>query len=400
LAFVVAVVMAKSSGVKVRLFRKLVLFPVAASLLVYGLFFVAAGPRILESNLFDVLRSNTHASPFAAALSGINAPGENISLMLKSALFYLLFAGWFALAGYGMMLAARLQQALTRRLILALIVGAALSLTAVVLKTFYHFEWQYRSIPFIYAIAAALSAAAYFRLGRKAVDLKLFVLSLFSFLVVMRIIFFVYASHYGFYILVPGFIVHHVFFFRILPQLISNKFVTFAFYGGFTLVFVVLMGSHFQLSRALYEQRTLPVPSLRGELMMLPTPQGTGARALVDFLRDKTPRNATVAIFPEGLMINFLAGRENPLYYYTFLPQDMVRESVEQSMVDDMALKKPDYVIVLQRPVEEYGSRGFGVDYGKKIIGHIEKNYAPLVQYGPLPFAPDNFSAVIFKLKQ
>jgi hypothetical protein len=75
----------------------------------------------------------------------------------------------------------------------------------------------------------------------------------------------------------------------------------------------------------------------------------------------------------------------------------MVRPRVEQSMVDDVAFKRPDYIVILQRDVQEYGSRGFGVDYGKKILAYIEKNYLPVPHTGPLPFAPDNFSAVIFK---
>jgi len=142
------------------------------------------------------------------------------------------------------------------------------------------------------------------------------------------------------------------------------------------------------------------VSSSRGDIAVFPGPRGSGVKELVDFFRKNTPKDATVAIFPEGLMINFLADREAPLYYYTFLPQDMVRESVEQTMVDDMALKKPDYVVVLQRSVAEYGSRGFGVDYARKILGYIDQKYTFFARYGPLPFAPDNFSAVIFKRNQ
>ena len=166
------------------------------------------------------------------------------------------------------------------------------------------------------------------------------------------------------------------------------------------LVLLVLMLRHVQVSAAMYQHRTLHVPSPRGEIVVLAGPQGEGVRALIDFFRDRTPPDATLAVFPEGLMINFLAEREAPLYYYTFLPQDMVRASVEQAMVDDLAVKRPDYVVVLQRSVAEYGSRGFGVDYAHKIMAHIEAHYTPFAQYGPLPFAPDNFSAVIFKLKQ
>ena len=376
-SFAVAVMMMGSSGVKARLFRPLVLLPLAGALLVYGVFFAAAGPRIWESNLLDLFQSNTQASPFAVALSGVNATGANMAVMLKSAFFYLLFAAWFALAGYGASLAGRLQQAMQRRSFYAAIAVVALSAAGLVLKAAYHFEWQYRSIPFIYLIVGVLSAAAYSRPARKAGDLKLFVLSLFSFLVALRIIFFVYASHYGFYILVPGLIVYHVFFFRTLPQVTRNKFLTAAFYAGFTLVLLVLMADHFQLSKAFYQQKTLGVPSPKGELSVRADRHGEGVRELVDLFRNKTPKNATVVVFPEGLMINFLAERQNPLYYYSFLPQDMVRESVEQAMVDDIALKKPDYVVVLQRSVAEYGSRGFGIDYGKKILAYIVKNYTP-----------------------
>ena len=215
----------------------------------------------------------------------------------------------------------------------------------------------------------------------------------------MRIILQVHAWHYGFYILVPGFIIYHVFFFRTLPQLMHNRFITAAFYIGFTLVLLVLMADHFQYSKAFYKQRTLRVPSPRGEIGVFPTFQGEGVRELVDFFLKQTPKDTTVAVFPEGLMINFLAERDNPLYYYTFLPQDIVRESVEQAMVDDIVLKKPGYIVIVQRSVEEYGSAGFGIDYGKKILACIDKNYAPLANIGPLPFTPDTFSALIFKLK-
>jgi len=259
---------------------------------------------------------------------------------------------------------------------------------------------QYRSIPVIYLLVGAVSLVAYVRQGRKVGELKLFVLALFSFLVVMRIMLQVHAWHYGFYILVPGLVVYHAFFFRILPRLVRSKAVTAAFYAGFTLVFVVLMADHFQVSKAWYERRTLPVPSPRGDIRVFPGHQGAGMRGLVDFFLHQTPGNATVAVFPEGMMLNFLAERESPLYYYSFLPQDIARAGVEQSVVDDMRLKKPDYVVVVQRSVAEYGSRGFGVDYGLKILGYIDAHYTLFAQRGPLPFASDNFTALIFKLKR
>jgi hypothetical protein len=385
LSIMAVVLILKSSGSKAPLFRPLVLFPVVGAVVVYGAFFAAAGPRIMQSNLLDLFKSNVQASPFSLLISGANASGQNIFLMFKSVFFYLLFALWFALAGYGASFAGRLQQMARRRLCYALIGAAALSGALIFLKTAYNL------------IIGIFSLVLYFRSGRKVVDLKLFTLSLFAFFVVMRIILYVHAWHYGFYILVPGLIVYHVFFFRTLPQLAHDKFMRIAFYAGFTLVLLVLMVDHVQASRSVYQHRILRVPSSRGQTSVFDNPQGRGVRDLIDFFSSKTPKDATLAVFPEGLMINFLAERADPLYYYTFLPQDMVRESVETAMVDDINLKKPDYVVILQRSVAEYGSRGFGVDYGKKILAHIEKNYTPFASIGPIPFQPDSFSAVIFK---
>jgi hypothetical protein len=379
------------------LLRPLIFFPVVGAGLVYAAFFLMAGPRIMESNLLDLFKSNTQASPFSVLLSGVGQSAQNVQLMLKSAGSYLLLAAWFMCAGYAAQRVGHLKLLVWRRLLYGVVALLAGIGTILFLKSFYHFELQYRSLPLIYLTVGVLSILAYARSGRKVAELKLLALSLLSFLVVLRIILQVHAWHYGFYILVPGFIVYHVFFFRILPDLMRSKHAAVALYTGFTLVFLVLMADHFQFSRAMYQQRTLPVPSPRGEIRVFAAPNGQGVKALIEFFSEKTPPGTTLAVFPEGLMINFLSRRQNPLYYYSFLPQDMVRARVEQVMVDDMILKKPDYIVVLQRPVAEYGSRGFGVDYARQVLAYIEANYLPVAHTGPLPFASDNFSAVIFK---
>ena len=390
LSALAVVVVLKCSGHGVRLFRPLVIVPVAAAAVVYGTFFIVAGPRILESNLFDLFKNNAQASPFSRLLSGANASGQNIFLMFKSVLFYGLLAGWFALAGY---VAGRIKSLFLG----GLIAGAVLLGAGFFMKTFFDFELQYRSIPLIYLIVGILSVVAYFRDGRKPDALKLFALALFSLLIILRILLHIHAWHYGFYILVPGLVLYHVFFFQILPQWMGRKMIARAVSVGFALVLVVLMGQHFAFSKAVYKRRTMRLASPTGEIGVFPGPQGAGVKEMVDYFAYKTPKDATLAVFPEGVMINFLSRRANPLYYYSFLPQDMVRQEVETFMVDDLARLRPDYVVILQRNVEEYGSRGFGVDYGKKILNYVDRNYTAFAQYGPLPFAPDNFSAVIFR---
>ncbi len=399
-ALVIISVLRQRDQVRGRLFTPLVFIPFIFAFIVEASFFMLSWARISQSNLFDLLQSNTHAtSPFTSLLSGGFASVRNLGLMALSAFFYCVLAGWFWLGGYMASRAKGVLQGPFRQVVfglLAVIFGGAAFLFT---RTLFNFEMQYRSIPVVYVLAGATALAGYVRSGRSIKDLQLFVLSLFSFLVVIRILLHVHAWHYGFYILVPGIIVCHAFFFRKLPGFLKDRITAVAVSLGFGFVFMVFMLDHAAFSRNMYKARTLKVAALRGELGTFNDPRGAGVAALVKFLEEKTDKNATVAVFPEGLTVNFLSARRNPLYYYSYLPVDMVSPRVEDQMIADMELKTPDHVIILQRDVAEYGSLGFGVDYAQRLVAYIEKNYALENQHGPLPFTADSFSAVILKRK-
>jgi hypothetical protein len=58
-----------------------------------------------------------------------------------------------------------------------------------------------------------------------------------------------------------------------------------------------------------------------------------------------------------------------------------------------------DYVVLVQRPLEEYGRRFFGVDYGRKIGIYIGRNYSLEKVFGPFPYTTDDFGIALFKRK-
>lgn len=55
-------------------------------------------------------------------------------------------------------------------------------------------------------------------------------------------------------------------------------------------------------------------------------------------------------------------------------------------MVERLTRQLPDYVILVDRSVMEWGFKKFGVDTGTKISAWVVKNYVPIYFIGITPF--------------
>jgi hypothetical protein len=97
-------------------------------------------------------------------------------------------------------------------------------------------------------------------------------------------------------------------------------------------------------------------------------------------LRAKTAEGDGLVVFPEGEVLNFLAGRPNPIRHKLYLPGYLNRGK-EPEVLAELERARPDAVVVWPRPLGEYGAAEFGVGYGEEIRRWIEKSYDEL----PLP---------------
>jgi hypothetical protein len=81
------------------------------------------------------------------------------------------------------------------------------------------------------------------------------------------------------------------------------------------------------------------------------------------------PPQATLQVFPEGVMINYLSRHVRPL------PDDF---SDEDLYVKQLARTPPDYVIFISRDLREHGLAQFGApgQVGEKILPWLRQNYA------------------------
>lgn len=71
----------------------------------------------------------------------------------------------------------------------------------------------------------------------------------------------------------------------------------------------------------------------------------------------------TLAVIPEGITVNYLAGVRTPLTFHTFTPVEVDAPQTEAAIVRELTAHPPDRVLIVSRDLREYGARGFGVDY-------------------------------------
>jgi hypothetical protein len=91
-------------------------------------------------------------------------------------------------------------------------------------------------------------------------------------------------------------------------------------------------------------------------------------------LRSKTPEGGTVAVFPEGEVLNFLAGRPNPIRHQLYLPGYLSADD-EAQVLSELRTRPPAAVVFWRRPVSEYDRALFGEDYGQSIRAWIDETY-------------------------
>ena len=113
----------------------------------------------------------------------------------------------------------------------------------------------------------------------------------------------------------------------------------------------------------------------KGTVKVIPD-KGDALNKVLNYLQN-TPANTTVAIYPEGLSVNFLSNRKSDNKFYSLIPL-YVEVFGEDNIQNRIELFHTDYIIITDFDTKEYGWNRFGVDYGTEILKAIEKYYVPI----------------------
>ena len=375
-----------------------VIIPLIIAFFVYAAFLGSSA--VQNSNLFDIwVKSSDVRTAFAGWLSGLDDMPGNILIILKNILHYSALCLLFAAGGVIISLLCRKKTA--SRIALSSAIGLAVIAAAFFLYRvfFVSYDLQYRSLPVICLAVMIISAIGALRQKNRTENIFMLTISFFSFFLMTRMLLHVWAGHYGFYILTPAIIVYYVFFLKIAAAPLKSDLARGYFRAGLLFIFILFIASHCKISNFCYKNRTLRVTSGRGSMNVFGTSREQRLAELMKYLETSTGKDETLVVFPEGVVVNFLLDRENPLYYYSYHPIDLAKQGVADDVIREMDEKKVDYIVLTQRRTDKYGYAVFGKDYAQDIFKYIVKNYRLHKQFGPFPFTTEQYGIALFKRK-
>lgn len=242
-----------------------------------------------------------------------------------------------------------------------------------------------RPLPLFAGLATVLAG---WRLWRRAdggapTDGLRWTFGVFATALLLKIFFFARIWHYGFVLAAPAMVLVVA---GALDETPRALFARRAARGAWRLLVVaVLLGFGLSEWRASARNAQALTSSLGTGTDRFRT--DSNALFLDAFLRqarEKFPRDATLAVLPEGAMLNYLLRRESPVPYTVLMPPETFTFG-ETTVLDAFRQTPPDYVLLLHKDTALFGYRFFGTDYGRQLMAWIRTEYQPVWALGSPP---------------
>ena len=203
------------------------------------------------------------------------------------------------------------------------------------------------------------------------------------------------VEHYGFYLGLPAMAVAIALVSWLIPHLLTSwrsdtAGRTFRQLALWALAAVI--APYLGLEYGWYRTKTLAVASGSDRFYASTLDglwQGRAVRDALDVLAQNAAPGDTLAVLPEGVMLNYLARLDSPLRVINLMPPEVMAFG-EDDVLRSLAARPPDFVLLVHRDTSEYGYPPFGRDprYGLGIVDWINERYDGVRRIGP-PGAAD-----------
>ena len=207
---------------------------------------------------------------------------------------------------------------------------------------------------------------------------------------------------YGFYLAVPGIVVMVVALAWLVPQAIDRWNGTRAARTVRAMALCTFVGAiapYLVIANMRYQAKTLAVGEGADRIL---TNSGQGDwqgpavnAALADLAASP---GSSLAVMPEGVMLNYLSRRPSPLRVINLMPPEMMAFG-EADILRSLEMSPPDTVVLIHRNVAEYGVPifGSGERYGGRILGWVMSHYRPVRVIGHNPLDEQGSGLVILR---
>ncbi len=251
------------------------------------------------------------------------------------------------------------------------------ALLAFLISAVSHGRWDgspLRALPFA---LVGLMLFHFFRKVEGKPQLALFVIAVYSLMALIRVVFRVPSGGaFGGYFLPTSLILIVYLTSEALPGFVEQFYDEFAIKPRVRLIGLALLSLWLVVTIGVFGYRyrkTFPV--------LLSAPHGSlyvtqetslAAQEAIEFLLANTSPDEAIAIVPEGSSLAFLTGRRMPLRHQIFIP-DFMDSHEEQRAIATLAQVK--YVLLVNRPMREFGLEAFGRDYYQAMGQELEEQF-------------------------
>ncbi|KHK02545.1 glycosyltransferase family 39 protein [Desulfovibrio sp. TomC] len=203
--------------------------------------------------------------------------------------------------------------------------------------------------------------------------------------------------HYGALLLAPGCLVLVVCLLRVLPAVCGAKATAprsvFAAGATFVCLFSLIA---VQLSVLAFARKTEVVTTARGSMAW--DARGALVREALSQLEHLAGPEDTLAVLPEGAMLNFLTGRANPNRYVNLVLWDYMA-GLSQNILAIYEAAPPDWIVFMQRDTTEFGYDFFCRGYGQDLCRWIGQEYEEVAVFGARPLVDNRFGLLLLRRK-
>jgi hypothetical protein len=214
-----------------------------------------------------------------------------------------------------------------------------------------------------------------------------FLWTLWSLLLLAKLGFFCRIWHYGFALAMPAFVSGLYLLLWELPQQLERCGVRPALFRG--LLWLMLLPGLMDLTQAslkLYSDKTMPIGSGTDTILAFDPhfrPVDAEVAAALRWVETNVPPRATLTVFPQAAIINYLSRHTNPCGYAAWNPPELAAFGQEK-MTAAFIMHSPDYVIELFVNYGEYGETFFGQEkrFGLEAQQWIDAHYQTVCLIG------------------
>jgi len=224
----------------------------------------------------------------------------------------------------------------------------------------------------------------------------------FAFALLAKLGFYTRIWHYGFVLAMPAFVAAVYLSLWFLPQMLEKYGVRRNLFRA-TIWLLLLTGflRLFVQSQVTYHNKNVPVGHGKDVILAFDekvNPAGPAIQSALDWMEKNVPRQSTLAVLPEGAIVNYLGRWQNPTRYLAWDPAQIAGFG-QDNMISAFENNSPDYVMLIHRDSFDYGVKFFGQEekFGLKLMQWIEANYQPVYLIGNEPLRNSLFGIKILK---